>query len=202
MAVSDPNKFASVGNVKALFDSGEGFVHEANIDPDYSLVPLTGTSGQVLTRTEGGVGWREAAQFDLLFEGNIADGGSITASGIEKYNVIAVDCTGLLMDSVYLGREVFGEAIAICAKNEVAGGTAFLGGTIAAQRKGNASENEEEWPLFASAGQAAVSVCIYANGNELSNPNGEMCTCRGWADNNPNVGQQYSWNIRKIWGVA
>ena len=30
MAVSDPNKFASVGNVKALFDSGEGFVNTTN----------------------------------------------------------------------------------------------------------------------------------------------------------------------------
>ena len=82
MAVSDPNKFASVGNVKALFDSGEGFVHSANIDPDYSLVPLTGTVGQVLTRTEGGVGWGDH-EVTLLWEGSVSYGSTDTGTTVE-----------------------------------------------------------------------------------------------------------------------
>ena len=89
MAVSDPNKFASVGNVKALFDSGEGFVHEANIDPSYALVPLTGTTGQVLQRTEGGVGWGKSVTPVLLWEGS-AHEGSLTINGISGYSFIGV----------------------------------------------------------------------------------------------------------------
>lgn len=88
MAVSDPNKFASVGNVKALFETGEGFVREANIAPGSALVPLTGSTGQVLTSTGSGVEWG-AIEPKLLWEGS-AQSGSITVPGISGYRLIAL----------------------------------------------------------------------------------------------------------------
>lgn len=119
MAVSDPNKFASVGNVKALFETGEGFVHSANIDPDYSLVPLTGSTGQVLTAgAEGGLEWK-SIEPQLLWSGD-AVSGSVTAEGLGDY-------TALMVEAGYSGSStnLFSMFCLVDQNGIVSGGTTF-----------------------------------------------------------------------------
>ena len=68
MAVSDPNKFASVGNVKALFDSGEGFVSTANYaDGSVTLPKLAQDVVDGITKPKpgkdiGSYTWQELSQ--------------------------------------------------------------------------------------------------------------------------------------------
>ena len=68
MAVSDPNKFASVGNVKALFDSGEGFVNTANYaDRSVTLPKLAQDVADGITKPKlgkdiGAYSWQELSQ--------------------------------------------------------------------------------------------------------------------------------------------
>ena len=80
---------AAAGEASAKLRVKDGGISDDQIASGKSLVPLTGTAGQVLARTDGGVGWEtiDTSSFDLLFEGSIAyNANSVTISGFSKYD--------------------------------------------------------------------------------------------------------------------
>lgn len=66
----------------------DGGIDDEQISSGKALVPLTGTEGQVLTRTAGGVGWAKSGG-NLLWEGAV-NSGTISIPGSSGYDVFGI----------------------------------------------------------------------------------------------------------------
>lgn len=77
----------------------DGGIDDEQIASGKALVPLTGSTGQVLTRTGSGIGWDAAdtSSLVLLWEG--ASNGQITVPGISNYSFAIVECSNPVSDA-------------------------------------------------------------------------------------------------------